>query len=156
MCTLLIGGNNKISTFKHEQEMMERREGSQKLMVEEGVFLLGVGELLEYKANGAQEPSRSCCRTAPRFLSDASIHGERDGSIRSWMNKFWKGGEKILGSGEGGVHNRGPGEGLPRTLESVSDRGRHSGCTPEKLPVEEVPKELDLGHCKLAFGQPDG
>ena len=61
---------------------------------------------------------------------------ERYESIRPRMNKFWKRGEKILGSGEGRVQHRGPEEGLPRTLESVCVMGEDSCCTREKLLVE--------------------
>ena len=52
------------------------------------------------------------------------------------MNKFWNGVEKILGSGEGEVQHRGPGERLPRTLESICERVENLCCTPENLPVE--------------------
>ena len=59
------------------------------------------------------------------------------------MNKFWNGGENILGSGEGRVQHRGPGEGLPKSLESICERGEDSGCTLEKLLVEvDHPQKL--------------
>ena len=131
---LVIGENSKISTFKHELEMTERRVGSQELMVEGGVFLLGIGELLGVE----KQKSPGTVQEMLQNLSQVGvegIHGERDESIRSRMNKFWNGGEKILGSGEGRVNHRGPGEGLPRTLESICERGKYLGCTPEKLLV---------------------
>ena len=43
---LAIDENSKISTFKHEPKMTERRVGSQELIVKGKVFLLGVRELL--------------------------------------------------------------------------------------------------------------
>ena len=50
---LVVCKKSKPSTFKHEPEMKERRVDSQEL-------------------NGAQEPSRSCCRTGPRWVLEGS------------------------------------------------------------------------------------
>ena len=58
---------------------------------------------------------------------------ERDRSIRLRMNKFWNGGEKILGSGEGEVKSRRPRERFPRPFKSINE---DSCCTLKKLPVE--------------------
>ena len=50
--------------------------------------------------------------------------------------------QQILGSGEGGVQNKVPGQGLARTLEGVCQGGQDMNSSAEKLPVEvDYPKK---------------
>ena len=65
-----------------------------------------------------------------------SIHRERDGIIRLRINELWNGGEKILGSGEGGLESSRPREILPRPFKSICEGSKDSFCTPKKLSVE--------------------
>ena len=77
---LVIGENSKISTFKYEPKITERRIGSHELTVKGRVFLLGFGELLGVENQQSPDPSRSCCRTVPRWVSDASTVREMGAS----------------------------------------------------------------------------
>ena len=83
-----------------------------------GVFLLGVRELLgierQWSPRTVQELLYNCTQVSVR-----SIHREQDGSIRLRMKELWNGGEKILGSGEGGVKSLRPKERLPRPFKSI-------------------------------------
>ena len=47
---LLVSKNSKVSTFKHEPKMAERRVGSQELKVEGRLFPLSIGQLLEVES----------------------------------------------------------------------------------------------------------
>ena len=109
MCQrLVLCKNSKLSTFKHKSEAAERIVSSEKFTVEGGGFLLCVRELLgkerQWSPRTAQELLQNYAQVSVR-----SIHRERDRSIRLNMNKFWNEGEKILGSGEGGVQSSRPG-----------------------------------------------
>ena len=94
----MVHENCKISTFKHESEVTERRGGSQELSVEGRVLFLSIRELLgverQRSPGTVQELLKNCTQVGIR-----GIHGLRDGSIRERMDKLWNGGEKILGSG---------------------------------------------------------
>ena len=83
----MICKNSKLSTFKHESEVAERRESSKQFTVKGGVFLLRIRELLGIECyqspRTVQELLKNCTQVGVR-----SIHRVRDGNIRLRMNEL--------------------------------------------------------------------